>query len=154
MTLYVLAVLIGVVAGLRSITAPAAASWAATLGWLKVRGTPAGFLANQWTPYVLTALALGEIVIDKLPRTPSRKAPGPFIGRIFTGALSGAAIGATGGDWTIGAGAGAVGAVIGTLGGAEARRRLTIAFGKDLSAALVEDFVAVAGAFAIVHYFA
>jgi uncharacterized membrane protein len=154
MTIYVLALLIGVIAGLRSMTAPAAASCAATSGWLKVHGTPVGFLANEWTPYVITVLAIAEIIGDKLPRTPSRKTPGPFIGRIFTGALSGAAIGATGGDWMIGAGLGAAGGVIGTLGGAEARRRLTIAFGKDLPAALVEDFVAIAGAFAIVHFFA
>ena len=153
MTIYVLAVLIGIIAGLRSITAPAAASWAATLGWLKVHGTPAAFLANPWTPYVLTVLAVGELINDKLPRTPSRKMAGPFIGRIFTGALSGAAIGATGGEWMFGAGAGAVGAVIGTLGGAAARARLTVAFGKDLSAALLEDLVAVGGAFAIVHSF-
>jgi uncharacterized membrane protein len=155
MTTYLLlALLIGVVAGLRSVTAPAAASWAATFGWLKVHGTPVGFLANEWTPYVLTVLAIGELIGDKLPKTPSRKTPGPFIGRIFTGALSGAAIGATGGNWMFGAGAGAAGGIIGTLGGAEGRRRLTIAFGKDLPAALVEDFVAIAGAFAIVHFFA
>jgi uncharacterized membrane protein len=154
MTISLLAALIGVIAGLRSMTAPAAASWAATFGWIKVYGTPVAFLANAWTPYVLTVLMLGELVVDKLPKTPSRKAPGPFLGRIFTGALSGAAIGATGGSWMFGIGAGAAGAIVGTLGGAEARRRLAIAFGKDLPAALLEDLVTVGGAFAIVHNFA
>ncbi len=39
--------------------------------------------------------------------------------------------------------AGAVGAVIGTLGGAAIRGRLAVAFGKDLPAALLEDVVAI-----------
>ena len=34
MHIYLLALLIGVVAGLRTMTAPAAVSWAAYLGWL------------------------------------------------------------------------------------------------------------------------
>lgn len=150
--LYVFAILIGIIAGLRSMTAPAAASWAASWGWLKVSGTPLAFLGYAATPYILGLLAIGELVGDKLPKTPSRKTPGPFIGRIVTGAMSGAAIGASGGSWIVGAVAGAVGGVIGTLGGAAARGKLAAAFGKDLPAALVEDFVAVAGAFAIVHF--
>jgi uncharacterized membrane protein len=154
MTIYVLAVAIGIIAGLRSMTAPAAASWAANFGWLKVHGTPVAFLGNNVTAYILSVLAIGELVGDKLPRTPSRKTPGPFIGRIFAGALSGGAIGATGDSWMIGAALGAIGAVIGTLGGAAGRARLTVVFGKDLPAALVEDLIAVAGAFAIVHFFA
>ncbi len=40
MTVYVLALLIGVIAGLRALTAPAAVSWAAWLGWLPLQGTP------------------------------------------------------------------------------------------------------------------
>ena len=37
--IYLLALLIGVVAGLRAMTAPAAVSWAAYLGWLPRRKT-------------------------------------------------------------------------------------------------------------------
>lgn len=37
---YLLAVLIGVIAGLRAMTAPAAISWAAWLGWVALAGTP------------------------------------------------------------------------------------------------------------------
>jgi uncharacterized membrane protein len=55
-----------------------------------------------------------------------------------------------GGAWVGGAVAGAIGAVIGTLGGADARGRLAKAFGKDLPAALIEDLVAVGGAALIV----
>ena len=46
MSIYVLAFLIGVVAGLRAMTAPAAVSWAARLGWLNLQGTPLAF----WAP--------------------------------------------------------------------------------------------------------
>jgi uncharacterized membrane protein len=49
-----------------------------------------------------------------------------------------------------GLGAGIVGAVLGTLGGYEARKRLVAATGgRDLPIALVEDAVAVLGGFAI-----
>ena len=53
------------------------------------------------------------------------------------------------GHWLRGAALGAVGGVIGTLAGAEARARLAAAFGKDRPAALVEDAVAIVGAFLI-----
>ena len=140
----------GLVAGSRSMLAPAAISWAARLGLLKLAGTPFAFLGFVYTPYIFTALALGELVGDKLPMTPSRKAPFPFIGRILIGALVGGAIGAASSLLFPGLIAGVIGAVSGTLGGAEARARLSKAFGKDLPAALVEDLVAIGLAFLIV----
>lgn len=147
----VLAFLIGVIAGLRSMTAPAAVSWAARLGWLHLENTPLAFLGFTYTPYILSLLALGELINDKLPKTPSRKAPGPFIARIVTGAFSGSAIGASSGELVGGLIAGAIGGVAGTLGGYEFRARLVKALGgKDLPIALLEDIIAVGGAFWIV----
>lgn len=147
----VLAFLIGVIAGLRSMTAPAAVSWAARLGWLHLENTPLAFLGFAYTPYILSLLALGELVNDKLPKTPSRKAPAPFIARIVTGAFSGSAIGAASGELVGGLIAGAIGGVVGTLGGYEFRARLVKAIGgKDLPIALLEDIIAVGGAFWIV----
>ncbi len=149
MSVYVLAFLIGVVAGLRAMTAPAAVSWAARLGWLKLEGTPLAFLGAAVTPWILTAAALGELVNDKLPKTGSRKAPPSFLVRILSGALCGAALGAAAGEGLAGGlVAGALGAVAGTLGGYEARARLTrLAGGKGLPIALLEDAVAIALAF-------
>jgi uncharacterized membrane protein len=147
----VLAFGLGVVAGLRSMTAPAIVSWAARLGGLHLEGTPLAFLAISWVPYVLTALMLGELVADKLPRTPSRTEPGPFIGRLLTGGLSGAGL-AAGGGMSLVAGiiAGALGAVAGTLGGYRARTGLVRALRKpDYVVALVEDVVAIGGAIVI-----
>src|SRR5438477_2774450 len=94
MAIYVLSFLIGMVAGLRSMTAPAAVSWAARLGWLHLENTGLAFLGFAATPYVVSALAIGELINDKLPKTPSRKTPVPFIARIVIGALCGAALGA------------------------------------------------------------
>ncbi|MET0385799.1 MAG: DUF4126 domain-containing protein [Polyangiales bacterium] len=147
--LYLLALLMGVVAGLRAMTAPAAVSWAAALGLVHVTDTWLAFLGFRWTPWILTVFAAGELITDQLPSTPSRTVPVQFGTRLLTGALAGAAI--TAADSVIvGAVAGVVGAVIGTLGGRAGRARLASAFGKDLPAALIEDVVAIAGAAAIV----
>jgi len=142
--------LIGVIAGLRAMTAPAAVAWAAYGGWLPLAGTPLAFLGHVAAPWVFTLLAVGELISDQLPKTPSRKVPIQFGTRIVAGALAGAALGTPAGMLVVGAVAGAIGAVIGTLGGAAARGKLAEAFGRDLPAALLEDAVAIGGAFLIV----
>src|SRR5260370_17881667 len=101
MIVAVLAVLIGVVAGLRSLTAPAVVSWAAHLGWLHLADTSLAFLAYAWTPWVLTLLALVELVADQVPTIPSRTEVIPFAARIVTGALSAASVGATSPSLTV-----------------------------------------------------
>lgn len=145
-----LCLVIGFVAGLRAMTAPAAIAWAAHLGVLPLAGTPLAFLGHVASPWVLTVLALGELITDQLPSTPSRKVPVQFGTRIVMGALCGAAIGLVAGTLAVGLVAGAVGAVLGTLGGAAARAQFARKFGRDLPAALLEDAVAVFGAFCVV----
>jgi uncharacterized membrane protein len=94
-------------------------------------------------------LAIGELINDKLPKTPSRKSPPGFIARIVTGALCGGAVGASQ-SMIVGLTAGALGAVAGTLGGYEFRSRLVRAIGgKDLPIALLEDAIAIVAAFLI-----
>jgi len=149
MTIYLFALLIGIVAGLRAMTAPAMVSWAANFGWLDLSGTWPAFFGNVWTRWILTAFALGELITDQLPSTPSRTIPVQFAARIATGALSGAAVGAGSGAIVGGLIAGIFGAIIGTLGGREFRARLAKAFGGDRPAALVEDAVAIVGALLI-----
>jgi hypothetical protein len=46
----VLAFLIGFIAGLRSLTAPAVVSWAARLGWIHLGNSPLAFLGAAITP--------------------------------------------------------------------------------------------------------
>jgi uncharacterized membrane protein len=147
-----LTVAIGIVAGLRSMTAPAAVAWAARFGWLHLEGTPLAFLSSAIATYPLAVLMLAELIADKLPKTPSRTRPGPFIGRIVTGGLAGAALTAGAGrSLLLGAVLGALGAVAGTLGGYTARTRLVRALGvRDHVIALAEDAVAVGGALLIV----
>ena len=144
--------MLGAIAGLRSMTAPAFVAWAARLGRLRLDGTLLGFLGLPVTAWVFTALALGELVADKLPSTPSRTRPGPFIARLVSGAMSGGAIAAgRGGSLAVGAVLGAIGAAVGALAGYNARVRLVPALKvPDTVVALAEDVVAVGGALLIV----
>jgi uncharacterized membrane protein len=151
---YLLALLIGVVVGLRSMTGPAAVSWAARLGRLHLENTWLAFLGFAATPYILSVLAIGELIVDKLPKTPSRKATVGFMTRVVSGALCGAALGAASQALIGGLLAGVLGAVGGTLGGYEFRARLVKAIGgKDLPIALLEDAIAIGGAISIVSRF-
>lgn len=145
----------GVVAGLRSFTAPAAVCWAAHLGWLHLEGSPLSFLGTTAALYISSVLALAELVFDKTPWIGARTKPGPLIFRILTGALAGAAFCASSGQ-SIAAGAitSGVGAVVGTYGGYQARHRIVTNLKvPDIAVALVEDAVAVGGAFLIVSRF-
>ena len=84
-------------------------------------------MASIITVIIFTVLAVGELINDKLPKTPARTAPPIFAARIATGGLAGAALGAWP-HWTFTAlGAGVIGAVLGTLGGYQARKRLVAA---------------------------
>jgi uncharacterized membrane protein len=151
MSIYVLAFLIGVTAGLRSLAPLAVVSWAARLGRLPLANTSLSLLGAAAAPYIVTVLAVLELIADKLPKTPSRKTPMGFGARIVTGALCGGAIGAASQTLAGGLVAGVAGAVVGTLVGYEFRARLVRATGgKDLPIALLEDVIAIGGALLIV----
>lgn len=147
-----LALVIGLVAGLRSMTAPAAVSWAACYGWLQLQGTPLQFMGSWVAVAIFTVAALGEYVADKLPRTPNRTSPGPLIGRIVLGGLAGAALtGAAGESLVLGAVLGGMGAVLGTFAGYHVRRRLVNRLGvKDSAVAVTEDVLALVLAYLVV----
>ena len=141
---FLVALLIGVVAGSRTMTAPAAVAWGAWLGWIDLSPTWAAFMGSGWALAVFSVLALAEYVTDQLPSTPSRKVPAQFGGRIVSGGFCGAVLGAAVGASPIGLVAGVIGAVAGTLGGAALRGRLAAAFGSDRPAAFLEDAAAIA----------
>lgn len=130
---------LGFIAGLRSMSAPAAASWATRRNGIAWAGTPLAFLDRESTPIVLTALALGEVVADKLPFIPDRTAPPSFLARIVSGAVTGAACDPE--SPASAAIAGAAAAACGTVAGSALRRRLASAFGHDLPAAITEDVI-------------
>ena len=148
---YLLALGIGFIAGLRAMTAPAAVAWGAYLLWLPLAGTALAFMGSIWAVGIFTLLALFELVGDQRPSTPSRKVPVQFGTRLLMGALCGAAFGAAAGVLWAGMACGVVGAVLGTYIGAAVRAALARAFGRDLPAALIEDLVAIGGAFLLVR---
>ena len=127
---FVLALGIGIVAGLRSLTAPAVVAWGAHLSWLNLHGS---------------LLAVGELIADKLPMIPKRTAPAPLIARIITGGLCGACLcAAVGKSLLAGTLLGGIGGVVGAFLGYSVRRRLVNNFHiKDLVVAVCEDVVAV-----------
>ena len=92
---------------------------------------------------ILSLLAIGELVTDQLPTTPSRKVPVQFGTRLVTGGFSGAALGALAASTPLGLVAGVVGAVAGIYGGAALRTRLAASFGSDHPAAFTEDAAAI-----------
>jgi len=152
---WLLALLLGVVAGLRSLTAPAVLAWGAHRGWLNLHGTPLSFMASTSAMVIFVLLAAGELIADQLPSTPSRTAPPGLIARIVTGGLSGAGIAAAGTQSIVLGGIlGTVGAVIGTFGGYQARTGLVKALkAPDLVIATLEDVVAIGGGLFIVSRF-
>lgn len=142
-----LALLIGVVAGLRAFTAPAVLAWAAMLHWINLDNTWASWMGHWITVAILTVVAVAELVSDQMPSTPSRKSAPQFLIRLAAGAFAGAVLGTAWGYTWGSLGAGLIGAVLGTIGGYEARTRLVAANGgRDRPVALGEDvFAAVAG---------
>ena len=115
---YFQAACLGVIAGMRSMAAPALVSGHLARNQSPGLGpSPLRWLGTAKAAKVTKFLAVGEIIGDKLPFTPSRIAPGPLFGRILSGGLSGATLCSARGkraDW--GAVIGAAGAVAGAYG--------------------------------------
>ena len=151
-----LAVALGMCAGLRSLVAPTALAWAAQFAFAGLEHTPFWFFASPITAYVLAALACAELVGDKLPFTPSRLTAAPLVTRFVTGLVCGSALfAAAQQSMVIGGLAGAVGAGAGAYLGYHARRTL-VAKGKipDFLVALAEDAIAIGAAVYVVTRFA
>src|SRR5947207_10281583 len=143
---FVLAIGIGIVAGLRSLTAPAVVAWGAHLAWLNLHGPPLGFMGSTTAVAIFSLLAIGELVADKLPKTPKRTALAPLLARIITGGLCGASLWAAAGQSLLGGALlGGTGGVIGAFVGYEIRRRIVNNLHiKDIFVAICEDLVAIA----------
>jgi len=152
MTLLLLCFLIGAVSGLRALTPPAVVCWGAWLGWLHFAGTGLGFIDHTVTLVIFSLLALGEIVNDKLPKTPARTSVAGIIPRVLFGGCCAAALAVSAsGNLIVAVILGVIGALAGTFAGYNVRHALvTRANLPDLGVALVEDLVAIAGGFLIV----
>jgi uncharacterized membrane protein len=139
-----LAFLLGSTAGPRTSAPLTVASWAAKCGWIDVKDSPLAFLGSTHAVAVTTPMAIGELIVDKLPATPDRTDPPGLAARAVSGAISGAAL-AGGRSWPA-AFAGAMGAVVATYAGYTLREKLSDALGHDFPVAAVEDFIAFGGA--------
>jgi uncharacterized membrane protein len=127
--------LLGIVAGLRTFTAPA------VLWMVRHRSAVA---------YLLAALAFLELAGDLHPKAPPRTGAAGLIARLASGGFCGWAITApAGGSVVLGVVLGLVGALIGAYGGLAVRERAIDLIGR-VPAALVEDAVAVVGAALVV----
>jgi len=149
---FLLAFAIGIVSGMRSLTGPAVAAWAAHRNWLNLAGSRLAFMGSGAAFIIFTVLAVVELIVDKLPRTPSRTAPAGLIARFICGALAGACVGVSAGA-SIAPGAilGAVGGIAGAFAGYQWRTGLVKALKvPDFAIALLEDVIAIAGGLFIV----
>ena len=150
--IFVLAIGIGIVAGLRSLTPPAVVAWAAHLGWLNLHGSPLAFMGSTTAVAIFSLLAVGELIADKLPNTPRRTAVAPLVARVITGGFCGACLcAATGEPLLAGVLFGGTGGVIGAFIGYQIRSHLVGNLHiKDFFVAICEDLVAIAVVFFLV----
>lgn len=153
-TILLFCLLIGVVAGMRALTAPAVVCWGAHLGWLHLAGTKLAFMGALWAVIFFTLLACMELVTDQLPKTPARTVPPQVGARVLFGGLCGCALAlAAGGGAVLGICCGIVGALIGTYGGYHTRHALVTKAGlPDFVVAVAEDLVAILGGLFIVSH--
>lgn len=135
--------LLGVVTGMRSMTAIAALSWAAWLGLVPEQGW-ATWIAHLVVVILFTVLAVGEYVVDTRPKIPRRTDLGPALARVVVGGLVGAMV-AVAIDEPVAGGIifGAGGAIIGAWGGFFVRMTVARIFRRDLPAALLESASAI-----------
>lgn len=140
---------IGAVAGLRTFTSPAALSRAAVAGLLEIEGRPLAVFRSSRGSKALMALAIAELVGDKLPFMPSRLARPGLAGRLISGAICGAAISSSHGRSALrGALAGSAASVGAALAGYHLRRTLVKNYNfSDRTVALAEDAIALGTAF-------
>ena len=144
--------LIGGVSGLRTFTGPATVAWGARRNWLNLHATLFAFMGSTAAVVIFILLALSELVMDKLPSTPSRLRPAGLIGRGVSGALCGACVaGAATQSMLLGAVLGVAGAIAGAFAGNKTRGTLVKALKvPDFVIAVLEDAVAIAGGLFIV----
>ena len=136
--------IIGFSCGLRALTGIAVVSWAAFLGYIDLSATSFAFMASPITVGVLTVLAVGEYVGDKLPGTPARTALPGLTARVVTGSLSAACILAAAGQSVWFFIVGALTAVAGAFTGFQFRTRAVRSLGtKDIYVALTEDLLTI-----------
>ncbi len=151
---YLKAAALGMIAGMRSMSAPAFVS-----DHLRHAQSPAlsqsplAFLGSAKTATAFKVLALGELVGDKLPFVPARTAPGPLTGRLVFGGMCGAAL-CVAEDEPLAAGmvVGAIAALASSFGFYHFRRRLgQVTKLPDPAIAVAEDALMLGVGYSLFH---
>jgi uncharacterized membrane protein len=123
------AFLLGIATGERTFLGPAALAWSGD--------------ASYTTKGLLSVAEAGEIIGDLMPATPSRTEPPAFLARLVSGGSVGAVVARRADESQLtGAIAGALGAAVGTFGGARLRGLAIESIGA-VPAALAEDVIAI-----------
>jgi uncharacterized membrane protein len=145
--------LLGFATGLRTFTPLALLCWYARLGYLPTDGTWASWTGRLGVALAVTVLAVGELIGDKLPKTPNRTDAAPLIARVGAGGLCGAICAtAMSGPGLEGLLLGVVGTVVGAFSGFMVRREVVERLCcKDWPIALVEDLFTIAAAAFALH---
>jgi uncharacterized membrane protein len=147
-----LALAIGFVAGLRSMIAPAAVAWAAHLGWIDLQESGLRWMGSTTAVVIISLMAAGELLGDKMVFTPKRTSPVPLFARILTGAFSGLCLTAAA-HQSLFAGpiAGSIGSLAGAFAGYHIRRWLvTNLRTRDVIIAIAEDLITIGTAIFVV----
>lgn len=147
--------LLGVATGSRS-QLPSAAL-ALTAGPTEPAGSSLGARGGRWlgkskVRNSVIVAAAGELVGDKLPKTPSRLQPPGLVLRVLLGAGGGAVLAQRHNEsQRVHALIGATGALAGSFGGARYRTAMARVFGSDWPGAVIEDVLAAGLAFVSVR---
>ena len=126
---------LGAASGLRSLTG---------LATVVARSDPSlpEIFLQPWTRRLVIATAAGELVVDKLPATPSRLAPPSIVARLAFGALAAGVFARTRrAPWLPAAAIGASAAAVAAKIGHDVRARLA-KHAPDAAVAVVEDELA------------
>ena len=143
---FIMALAIGIVAGLRSLAAPAFVSQMARSGAIGVEAKRFGLFGNPVFAKVLVGLASSEAVADKLGKViPDRTSAIPLMSRMISGAICGAVLCSVKDESPV---VGAVAGSFGALGAAyvafELRQQAQHSLGlPDTALGLIEDATAV-----------
>ena len=150
-----LAFLIGIISGLRTFTGSATVAWGLHFGWFNVGSSRLAFVGSTAGVIIFSLLAFAELVVDKLPSTPSRTSTRGLIGRFIFGGFAGAILATAGGQSLIfGAVLGGIGGIAGAFVGHWVRTRTVKALKcPDFVIAILEDAVAICGGLFIASRF-
>lgn len=151
---YLKAFQIGVIAGMRSMMAPALVSRKLSQTTPNpLPNSPLHFLTSSKTATTFAVLAGGELIGDKIPNSPNRTTLPQLSGRILSGGMCGAALTeAEGEPLAYGAVLGALGAVAGTFAFFQLRHYLTHEKDlPDLWVAVAEDALTIGAGWLVVN---